>query len=364
MPGNVHRSQEAGQGAGRGPGGPPHWEWIFGFAAVWLLVSGCGSSQTGVVPAIEFTRIPPASDGSPQLLETIEGRVRGAQPGQRIVLYALSGAWWVQPVTEQPFTAIEKNSNWKNSTHPGLRYAAVLVDGQYRPPLKMNDLPEKGGHVLAVATVPGVAPPVSPKTIQFSGYQWEVRQAANDPGGSLNFYDPGNAWTDESAFLHLRTKRRNGQWVSGEVKLTRSLGYGSYRFVLRDVAHLEPAVAFALFTWDDLGPSREMDVEFSRWGEPKDKNAQYVIQPYVVPANTVRFMVPPGRLNVGARWEPGRVTFETYQASKLVAEHTFTSGVPSAGNERIRMNIYVYDDKRHPLQNDSEVVIEKFEFLP
>jgi len=333
-------------------------------AGALCLWSSCRSSRAEVVPSIEFIRIPPATGGSPQLLETIEGRVRGARPGDRIVLFALSGSWWVQPFTEQPFTAIEMDSTWKNRTHPGVRYAALLVDDQYRPPLQVNALPEIGGHVRAMATAAGAAPTTPARTIRFSGYRWEVREAANDPGGSLNLYDPGNAWTDKQGFLHLRAIKRNGQWVSAEVKLTRSLGYGSYRIVVRDVAHLEPSMVFAFFTWDDFGPSREMDVEFSRWGEPQDKNAQYVVQPYVVPANTVRFTAPPGRLAVSARWEAGRVTFKTTRASKTVAGHTFTSGVPSAGNETIRMNLYVFEDKRHPVLHDSEVVIEKFEFLP
>ena len=160
-------------------------------------------------------------------------------------------------------------------------------------------------------------------------------------------------------------------WVSAEVKLSRSLGYGSYRFVVRDVSHLEPAAVFALFTWDDLGPAREMDIEISRWGEPEDKNAQYVVQPYVVPANTVRFAAPGGRPHLldGLAAGPGIVQdhprFHIEQsASDVVAEHVFTSGVPSAGNERIHMNLYVYGNKRHPLQHEFEVVIEKFEFLP
>ena len=349
---------------------PRHARWILSLpaaATLCLTVASCRSTPAAAAPSIEFTRIPPASEGSPQLLQTIEGRVRGARPGARVVLYALSGSWWVQPVTEQPFTAIGQDSTWKNRTHPGVRYAALLVDSEYRPPLKVDTLPDKGGPVLAVTSVAGSTAPAPAKTIEFSGYRWDVRETASDPGGSLNFYDPGNAWTDTRGFLHLRTTKRNGQWVSAEVKLNRSLGYGVYRFVLRDVAHLEPATVFALFTWDDLGPSREMDVEFSRWGEPQDKNAQYVIQPYVVPANTVRFMVPPGRLTVSARWDAGRVDFKTLRGSglgDLVAAHTFTSGVPAAGNERIHMNLYVYDDKRHPLQQNSEVVIEKFEFLP
>ena len=44
--------------------------------------------------------------------------------------------------------------------------------------------------------------------------------------------------------------------MSAEVKLSRSLGYGSYRFVVQDVAHLEPAAVFALFTWDDSARPR------------------------------------------------------------------------------------------------------------
>jgi hypothetical protein len=105
-------------------------------------------------------------------------------------------------------------------------------------------------------------------------------------GGRKNFYDPANPGTDNSGFLHLEIAKEAGRWMCAEVKLTRSLGYGSYRFVVQDVSHLEPAAVFGLSTWDGLGPG-EMDIEVSRWGEPEDKNAQYVIQPYVVPANSV-----------------------------------------------------------------------------
>jgi hypothetical protein len=29
-----------------------------------------------------------------------------------------------------------------------------------------------------------------------------------------------------------------------------------------------------MFTWDDVGPQREVDIEISRWGEAADQNAQ------------------------------------------------------------------------------------------
>ncbi len=331
----------------------------------------CRSGRAGSQPSIEFTRVPPAGDGNSDKFEEIEGRIKGALPGERIVLFALSGVWWVQPEANEPFTAIQPDSTWKSSTHPGSAYAALLVDSRYRPPLTIAALPEKGGPVLAVHAVSGAASASQAPQLQFSGYQWEVNNAAGTDGASGNFDSAANAWTDENGFLHLRVSKHQAQWASAEVKLSRSLGYGSYRFVVRDVSHLEPGAVFALFTWDDLGPPREVDIEISRWGEPEDKNAQYIVQPYVVPANTVRFNAPSGVLTYWIDWEPGRVSFRTIRGSRFsnrpedtVAEHVFTSGVPSAGSERIHMNVYAYGNKRHPLQHEFEIVIEKFEFLP
>ena len=105
-----------------------------------------------------------------------------------------------------------------------------------------------------------------------------------------------------------------GKWTSAEVILTRSLGYGTYSFVVRDTSQLEPSAAFGMFTWDDLGVEqnhREIGIEISRWGDAASQNAQYVIQPYYVAANVARFTAPAGRLTHSFRWEPGRVSFKT-----------------------------------------------------
>ena len=232
----------------------------------------------------------------------------------------------------------------------------------------MSVLPQKGGPILAVATADAriLGRPVV-KKLRFSGYEWKIRQTPSDPGGSKNMYDPANAWTDERGFLHLRIAGQPDQWTSAEVSLTHSLGYGSYRVVVRDVSHLEPAAVFSVSTWDDLGPSREMDIEITRWGETTSKNAQYVVQPYYVPANTVRFEAPPGILDYSFRWEPGRVSFQTVRGARgadVVARHIFTSGVPSPGNESIHLNHYVFTNMKNPLRRGSEVIIEKFEYLP
>jgi hypothetical protein len=338
-------------------------------ALVCLGLSGCRSSPDRGEPAIEFTRVPVSGEGNPDKLEAIEGRVSGAQPGQRIVLFARSGPWWVQPFANQPFTAIQPDSTWRNLTHPGSAYAALLVDSRFHPLSTAAALPGKGGAVLAMATVEGAKPTSSPKILTFSGYQWEIRTSASNRAGTINSFDASNAWVDQAGLLHLRISGSVGHWMSGEVKLSRSLGYGSYRFVVREVSHLEPAVVLSFFTWDDGGPIREMDIEISRWGGLEGRNAQYVIQPYFVAANTKRFDAPAGTLTHWMVWEPGRASFRTARGSSSnmsndVAEHVFTSGIPSPGNERIHMNLYVFDNQRNPLQHESEVIIEKFEFRP
>src|SRR5262249_19742516 len=148
-------------------------------------------------PTIEFTRLPAAGEGSAEKVEPIAGRVKGAQRNDRIVLYARSGPWWVQPLWSTPFTALAADSTWRNHTHPGTAYAALLVQPGYRPQPTLDTLPEAGGAVRAVVAVDGTKlPRATVKSIQFSGYEWQIRQSASDPGGTRNHYDPSNAWTD------------------------------------------------------------------------------------------------------------------------------------------------------------------------
>jgi hypothetical protein len=206
----------------------------------------------------------------------------------------------------------------------------------------------------------------------FDGYQWEIRDTPSTPGGTPNNYDSANAWTDDRGFLHMRIRANPTQraWKSAEVNLNRSLGYGSYRFVVRDVSHLDDSAVFSMLTWDDIGPDREMDIEISRWGEPHVSNGQFVIQPYYIPANTFRFQAPSGKTTFMLRWEEDRAEFKAFRgvASRwdqpAAGGHVFTSGVPAAGNESVHLNLYVFAGAREPKLSDAEVVVEKFEYLP
>jgi hypothetical protein len=129
-----------------------------------------------------------------------------------------------------------------------------------------------------------------------------------------------------------------------------------------------------MFTYDYARADQsfgEAAIEIGRWGDPTGKNAQFILQPHYISNNVSRFMAPPGILTHSFRWEPGRISFRTTRGSKrdetapAVAEHVFTSGVPEPGIESARMNVYVYyEPSRISLAKPSEVVIDRFEYLP
>jgi hypothetical protein len=341
-----------------------------------VLPSGCRSRQQRARPKIEFTKIPAAAQGGRERVDTISGKVTGARPGQQIVVYARSGPWWVQPWPDQALIPIRADSTWSTATHLGFEYAALLVESGYHPAPTMDVITSLGSSIVAQAVVKGTGPiQVAPTVpLHFSGYDWKVRTIASDRGGLNNLYDGDNAWTDASGAMHLRIKKRDGRWACAEVEITRSLGYGTYIIVTRDTSHLEPAAVLSMATFDDWGGDqhyREMDVEMSRWGDAGSKNnAQYGIQPFYVPGNFAPFVLPAGTVTHTLHWESGRASFKTVrgssmrEAAPIVSEHAFTSGVPTPGTELVQFMFYVVASENSPLQKESEVVVEKFEYLP
>ena len=359
----------------------------FSVLLVYLVLTGCNSSPKKTAPTVAFSKVPAAYQESAYKIhifqgrdyktDMIEGRATGARPGQRIVLYTeTDGRWDVYRHSSQAFTNIEPDGRWKASIQLGTQYAALLVDPTYNPPEQTESLPIVGNGVVALAVISGerTAPVLpSPKILNFSGYEWTTSTGPIFRAGSRNFFDPTNVWTDERGALHLRISGSPGKWNAAEVKLTRSLGYGTYRFEVRDVSHLEPSAVLTLVTWDGVGSERnrrELDVELSRWGYIDNDNVHYVVQPYYVPANIVRFRVPSGIFTYSFRWEPGQVTFSTTEGSansnsaRLIKQHVFTSGVPSPVGESVRISLYVFHQGQIPLKNENEVIIDKFEYLP
>ncbi len=217
------------------------------------------------------------------------------------------------------------------------------------------------------------------RTLSFSGYTWMVKKSSSKVGPGPNFFSDSanNVWVDTSGRLHLKIAKSGPRWQCAEVINQSSLGNGAYRFYLDSVVdNLDPNVVLGLFTWND-DPAynhREIDVEFARWGNARDPtNAQYVVQPYDVQGNLVRFTQPPATPQSihGFLWGPSSIYHRgvkgtnpaTTNPADLIAEHTFLSGIPVPGGENARINLWLVNGRAPTNRQSVEVIIGRFEFV-
>jgi len=208
-------------------------------------------------------------------------------------------------------------------------------------------------------------------TVAFSGYSWAVKSSTGLVGPGPNVFSSSteNVWVDADGQLHLRITSRDGRWLSAEVFLDHSLGYGTYKFTIASpVGALDPNAVLGLFTWND-DPAynhRELDVEFARWGNAGDPtNAQYVVQPYDRVGNLTRFVEPLSAPSVHAfTWGAKGVNFASTDATgHTIANWRYTgSNVPRAGGERTHINLWLNRGLAPANGAEVEVVLSRFTF--
>jgi len=103
-------------------------------------------------PGIQITDVPPRGAG-PDRVETIAGTASGVNIAEcKVVVYAGTNVWYVQPYIGSSDTSIEQDGTWHTDTHLGSKYAALLVKKTYKQPETTGKLPDIGGQVLAIAT--------------------------------------------------------------------------------------------------------------------------------------------------------------------------------------------------------------------
>ena len=196
------------------------------------------------------------------------------------------------------------------------------------------------------------------------------------PGPNFFSGSSDNVQVDGTGRLHLRITRRAGLWRCAEVILDQGLGFGKYIFYLDGRPDLvDRNVVLGLFTWDDDAPPyyREIDVEVSRWGDALNDNTQFVVQPWDVSGNIHRFnsVLTAEAMTCSFTWTAAKISFECLQGHAAVPpdgiidtwDYTDTTYIPSEGNERVHINLWLCDTA--PSDGlEAEVVIEGFEFIP
>jgi hypothetical protein len=226
---------------------------------------------------------------------------------------------------------------------------------------------------------PPPSPASSPRTIQFSGHTWWVKSSSNPVGPGPNFFSDSsdNVWVDGQGRLHMRTTWEKDHWECAEIVSNESFGYGEYAFTLAsNPESLDEEVVLGLFTWDDQSDyyHREIDIEFSRWENQTNVDAQYVLQPWDFPNHIYRFdVISNGRTTTHSfRWEPDQIAFRSYLGAYAVTPDPgnaiqswdYTgSDIPPPGNENARINLWLVNGRPPANGKGAEIVLEQFRYI-
>lgn len=216
------------------------------------------------------------------------------------------------------------------------------------------------------------------RKLEFSGRSWTVKSSVNPVGPGPNYFGDtaDDVWVDENGHLHLRISFRDGAWRSSEVITDEALGHGTYEFALASrVDQFDANTVVGLFTWDTSAPAfnyREIDIEFSRWGNPTNDNSQYVVQPWDTAGNTYRWntVLNGNESTHQFTWNPDSVEFSSHQGDStgaLIQSWAYSGAdVPPAGtlSGNARINLWLMGGAA-PLDGlDTELVITSFQFTP
>jgi hypothetical protein len=349
-----------------------------------LLVTAALASPSP--PAIQFTSVPPFGSSL-----NLSGTALNVNPSNfRVAVYIFVDGWYNKPTSAAPLTSIQANGSWTCDITTGgndpqaTRIAAFLLPSTNQPPIVngTNALPAQ----LDQLSVARLIINRYATEINFSGYKWEVKNSgANLVGPGTNYFSSAtsNVWVDVQGRLHLRITKQtvNGtnQWHCAEVVSQLCFGNGTYRISLDSrVDNLDPNVVHGFFTWSD-DPTfnhREMDIEFSKFGNATDRNnAQYVVQPFTVAGNRVRFQVPAGLApsTHSFKWETNRISYLSLRDYYFAGPTTnsfnswnFTdaSKIPPARDENVRLNLWLFNGIPPVNGQEWEIIINRFAFVP
>jgi hypothetical protein len=134
---------------------PPPCRWCWPVVILTLGILSAAVWKFSCHPSIEITQIPACGAG-PTVMSTIRGKTHCAdRKAQRVVLYALTDRWYVQPDTAKPTTDIGPDGTFANATHLGSQYAVLLleVDSSFQPPMTTLALPQPGDGIVAIDVV-------------------------------------------------------------------------------------------------------------------------------------------------------------------------------------------------------------------
>jgi len=319
--------------------------------------------------------------------ELLQGKAYGVIPAQYgVVCYVFvqeAGGWWgPKPSFTYPVTPLQADGSFSIQFITGGYDEFATMIFVYLKHQSLPDPPHVEGNQLPdyLLDLPNdiIARPHGTRKFSWPGqeYSWTVKESLNGipmgPGDNLFSAAQENVWIDGANRLHLKINKINGLYYSSEIIADTAFGYGKYSFVYNSNPDiLDPKTVFGFFTWDDASPYaadreawyREIDFEFSRWGNASDPtNAQFVIQPWEPAGNLLRYNTGTSLGTIHSfAWYKDSVVFESRKAdSSLIKKWVYTGAyLPAPGKENMRINLWLMN--KPPTKQD-EIILSDYRF--
>jgi hypothetical protein len=221
-------------------------------------------------------------------------------------------------------------------------------------------------------------------SLPFAGRTWRVKGPGYyGPGPNVFCEGPQCVWVDSQGRLHLTLSRQGSTWRSTEVVLEDALGYGDYIVTTEgrlDAIDAQAVLGIFLWQygpcWDEAffwwNPYNEIDIEYSRWGNPGLGIGQFVAQPYDHPGNMARFdavFADDEITSHAMRWLPDRVEYRVWRGgvsdespeTMIYAWNYSGPHVPRPEQPRMHLNLWKLSGTPAA---DQTVVFTDFNFVP
>jgi hypothetical protein len=220
-------------------------------------------------------------------------------------------------------------------------------------------------------------PPAS--TLYFAGLEWTVKDGFSGPGP--NRWSRQNVCVDGPGRLHLRLTDEDGVWKTSEIYTREGFGLGTYQFeIIGELDRLDPNVVVGLFAYpsEDTGPdgTKEIDVEFTRWGSPQQPYGNYTVWPVEPggPPLTVHFEESLSGTHSTHRFTRyhDRVVFESFHGHLTTEQARFQAGTFAVTDPayispdplHVHLDLWLYRGQPPGDGREIEIIISDFTYTP
>jgi hypothetical protein len=219
------------------------------------------------------------------------------------------------------------------------------------------------------------------RIIQFSGYEWIVRDGGFS-GPGPNKWSGSNVWLDDDSNLHLKITHTNDGWYCAEVTTTQRFGFGEYQFqVIGQIDQLDPNIVLGLFNYPtaEVGAdgTNEIDIEFAHWGNAEWPIGNFTVWPVQagITQTSETFPVELNGTYTTHRftWESQQIFFQSLHGHEdnnenEIASWLFKPDDPlnhiSQQAMPVHINLWLFEGQTPVDGNEVEIIIRSFTFTP